>query len=79
MTAVQTTETRVRARYDASIRELDRQITLAGEKIWYEYDERLANRLELVRGQRKELSARMEYELRECWREFDARWGGPVR
>lgn len=78
-TTTQAADARTRARYDPAVRELDRQIALAEEKMWYEYEERLAKRLELVRGQRRELRGRMEYEVRECWRGFDARWGGPMR
>ena len=79
MTATQADDTRIRARYDPTVRELDRQIELAREKIWYQYDQLLAERLELVQGQRRELRARLEWEVRECWREFDGRWGGPMQ
>lgn len=79
MTATKAADARIHARYDPPIRELDRQIGLGEEKLWYQYEELVANRLEVVRGQRREYKARMEYESRECWREFDARWGGPMQ
>lgn len=79
MTTTQSADTRIRARYDPAIHTLDQQIQRGQDSLWTEYEPMMAERLELVQGQRKDLKDSRDYEVRKCWREFDARWGGPMR
>ena len=78
MTAVQSSDDGIRARYDALITELERQLALARERQWIDPSEFLSKRIEEVEGQRKRLKETKDYELRQCWKEFDGRWGGPM-